>query len=116
MQDLAHTLRTRLADRPRFTAPKRPPHAFAVDHYAGQVVYSTTALMDKNKDFTVAEQQQLMISSDNPFIRSGSRQVVCSKFAVLQPLIVSIGLPTCMKQEVKQIIRDPIEECICMVS
>lgn len=68
-QDLAHTLRTRLVDRPRFSAPKRPPHAFGIEHYAGHVVYSTTSLMDKNKDFTVAEQQQLMASSDSPFIR-----------------------------------------------
>ncbi|KAK9865078.1 hypothetical protein WJX84_008101 [Apatococcus fuscideae] len=68
-QDLAHTLRTRLVDRPRFSAPKRPPHAFGIDHYAGHVIYSTAALMDKNKDFTVAEQQQLMVSSDSPFIR-----------------------------------------------
>lgn len=69
VQDLAHTLRTRLVDRPRFSAPKRPPHAFGIDHYAGHVIYSTAALMDKNKDFTVAEQQQLMVSSDSPFIR-----------------------------------------------
>lgn len=49
LQDLAHTLRTRLAGLPRFAAPKRAQHAFAVDHYAGEVVYSTEHLMDKNK-------------------------------------------------------------------
>ncbi len=49
MQDLAHTLRTRLADHGRFVAPKRPQHAFAVEHYAGRVTYSSELLLDKNK-------------------------------------------------------------------
>lgn len=48
-QDLAHTLRTRLAGAPRFSAPKRAPHAIDVDHYAGGVRYSAHELMDKNK-------------------------------------------------------------------
>ncbi len=37
MQDLAHTIRKRLAAQPGFSAPKRPPHCFGIDHYAGQV-------------------------------------------------------------------------------
>jgi myosin heavy subunit len=49
MQDLAHTLRTRLADHNRFVAPKRPQHAFAVEHYAGRVTYSSEMLLEKNK-------------------------------------------------------------------
>ncbi|KAK9796643.1 hypothetical protein WJX73_007169 [Symbiochloris irregularis] len=68
-QDLAYSLRTRLADHPRFVAPKRPPHAFQVDHYAGKVLYAATALMEKNKDFTVAEHSNLMASSSFDFIR-----------------------------------------------
>lgn len=48
-QDLAHTLRTRLAGQPRFGAPRRSQHAFVVDHYAGEVCYSAQHLMDKNK-------------------------------------------------------------------
>lgn len=48
-QDLAHTLRTRLAGQPRFGAPRRQQHAFVVDHYAGEVCYSAEHLMDKNK-------------------------------------------------------------------
>lgn len=69
VQDLAHTLRTRLDDHSRFTAPKRPPHSFAVEHYAGRVTYNALLLMDKNKDFTVAEHQQLMQNSDFWFMR-----------------------------------------------
>ena len=37
LQDLAHTIRKRLAGQPGFSAPKRPPNAFGIDHYAGQV-------------------------------------------------------------------------------
>ncbi len=48
-QDLAHSLRTRLAEQPRFSAPKRPQHSFAVEHYAGKVTYSTELLLEKNK-------------------------------------------------------------------
>jgi myosin heavy subunit len=48
-QDLAHTLRTRLAEQGRFVAPKRPQHAFAIEHYAGRVTYSSEQLLEKNK-------------------------------------------------------------------
>ena len=47
--DLAHTLRSRLAGHPRFGAPRRSAGSFVVDHYAGEVAYSTDHLMDKNK-------------------------------------------------------------------
>jgi len=66
--DLASALRTRLAAHPRFGAPKRPPTAFAVEHYAGSVVYDPTALLDKNRDFTVAEHASLMAASSVPFL------------------------------------------------
>ena len=36
MQDLAHTIRKRLAERPHFLAPRRPPTGFEIDHYAGR--------------------------------------------------------------------------------
>ena len=69
VQDLAHTLRTRLAEQPRFAAPKRPQHSFGVEHYAGRVTYVTNYLMDKNKDFVIQEHAQLMRSSGFDFIR-----------------------------------------------
>ena len=49
LQDLAHTLRTRLVEHTRFVAPKRPQHAFGVEHYAGRVTYSAEYLLEKNK-------------------------------------------------------------------
>ena len=69
LQDLAHTLRARLVEHPRFAAPKRPPSTFAVDHYAGLVAYACDAMMDKNKDFVVAEHQSLMANSRFPFVQ-----------------------------------------------
>ena len=69
LQDLAHTIRTKLDEHPRFTAPKRPPHGFTVDHYAGKVTYSSVYLLDKNKDFVIAEHAQLVASSSLEFIR-----------------------------------------------
>ena len=69
VQDLAHTVRTRLAEQPRFEAPKRPPHGFSVDHYAGKVTYSTLLLMDKNKDFVIAEHAALLKASGFQFAR-----------------------------------------------
>ena len=64
-------MRTKLDDHPRFSAPKRPPHSFTVDHYAGQVTYSSLLMMDKNKDFVIAEHAQLMASSEFEFVRWG---------------------------------------------
>ena len=46
-QDLAHTIRKRLSGLTGFTAPKRPPHSFGVDHYAGQVRSFPAADVDR---------------------------------------------------------------------
>ena len=70
MQDLAHAVRTKLAGQPRFDAPKRPPDSFSVDHYAGKVTYSSLLLMDKNKDFVIAEHAGLLKASGFQFARS----------------------------------------------
>lgn len=64
-KDLAHDLRTRLKAHPRFGIPRRDQHAFAVDHYAGEVSYSTEALLDKNRDFVIAEHAGLMAKSSS---------------------------------------------------
>ena len=77
VQDLAHTLRTRLAEHGRFAAPKRPPTAFAVDHYAGLVTYACEVLMDKNKDFVIAEHQTLLLGSRFPLLQCARRPEPC---------------------------------------
>lgn len=54
---------------PRFDAPKRPPDSFGVEHYAGKVNYSSLLLMDKNKDFVIAEHAALLTASGFQFAR-----------------------------------------------
>ena len=53
----------------RFSKPKLSQTGFAVEHYAGGVGYKTDNFLVKNKDFVVAEHQQLMQSSDQPFVQ-----------------------------------------------
>lgn len=52
----------------RFSKPKLSQTGFAIEHYAGGVGYKTDSFLIKNKDFVVAEHQQLMQSSDQPFV------------------------------------------------
>jgi myosin-5 len=58
--DLAISLRTKLASHPRFSAPKRDQYSFTVNHYAGEVRYSTDSFLEKNRDFIVEDQESLM--------------------------------------------------------
>lgn len=52
----------------RFSKPKLSQTGFAIEHYAGGVGYKTDHFLIKNRDFVVAEHQQLMQSSDQPFV------------------------------------------------
>ncbi|CAG9464022.1 unnamed protein product [Pedinophyceae sp. YPF-701] len=47
----------------RYEVPKRDQEAFTIDHYAGQVTYSTTNFVEKNRDFLVEEHVKLMASA-----------------------------------------------------
>eukprot|EP00879_Flechtneria_rotunda_P010956 GHRR01011448.1.p1 GENE.GHRR01011448.1~~GHRR01011448.1.p1 ORF type:complete len:975 (+),score=342.76 GHRR01011448.1:784-3708(+) len=53
----------------RFNKPKLSQTAFTIQHYAGPVTYQTDNFLDKNKDFVVAEHQQLLEKSDRQFVR-----------------------------------------------
>ena len=68
--DLAHALRTKLGTHTRFSAPKRDQHSFVIQHYAGNVCYSTDSLLEKNRDFVVAEHTLLVKNSSDDFIKS----------------------------------------------
>ena len=57
-----------IAKSKRFSKPKLSQTGFTIDHYAGGVGYKTDNFLNKNKDFVVAEHQQLLQNSDQPFV------------------------------------------------
>ncbi|CDY45087.1 BnaA02g04890D [Brassica napus] len=52
----------------RFTKPKLSRTSFAISHYAGEVTYQADLFLDKNKDYVVAEHQDLLIASSCTFV------------------------------------------------
>eukprot|EP00002_Diphylleia_rotans_P005132 TRINITY_DN1421_c0_g1_i1.p1 TRINITY_DN1421_c0_g1~~TRINITY_DN1421_c0_g1_i1.p1 ORF type:complete len:1546 (-),score=390.98 TRINITY_DN1421_c0_g1_i1:282-4919(-) len=63
-----HTKHTKKHEK--YVKPLRPPTAFGILHYAGQVIYDTAGFLEKNKDTLYEDLLNLMTSSGNPFIRS----------------------------------------------
>lgn len=59
-----------VAKSSRFSKPKLDQTGFRIEHYAGAVTYRTGNFLAKNKDFVVAEHQQLMQSSNTAFVRA----------------------------------------------
>mmetsp|Transcript_6824 Transcript_6824/g.22658 ORF Transcript_6824/g.22658 Transcript_6824/m.22658 type:complete len:1580 (+) Transcript_6824:86-4825(+) len=53
----------------RFIKPKRSMTDFAIKHYAGEVCYQTELFLEKNKDYIVAEHQNLVETSECQFLR-----------------------------------------------
>ena len=58
-----------VAKSARFSKPRLLQTGFTVEHYAGAVTYKTDNFLAKNKDFVVAEHQQLMQNSKHTFVR-----------------------------------------------
>ena len=63
-EDLAVTIRAKLKNHPRFSAPKRDPTTFCINHYAGEVRYDTSAhMIERNRGFEILEQEKMMMAS-----------------------------------------------------
>ena len=63
-KDLALTIREKLQNHPRFSAPKRDPSTFCISHYAGEVRYDTSAsMLERNRDYTISEHETLLAGS-----------------------------------------------------
>ncbi|XP_022892536.1 myosin-11-like isoform X1 [Olea europaea var. sylvestris] len=52
----------------RFVKPKLSRTDFAIAHYAGEVQYQSDQFLDKNKDYVVAEHQDLLTASKCSFV------------------------------------------------
>ncbi|PNY13790.1 unconventional myosin-Va-like protein, partial [Trifolium pratense] len=52
----------------RFIKPKLSRTNFTISHYAGEVTYQADMFLDKNKDYVVAEHQDLLIASKCSFV------------------------------------------------
>ncbi|KAJ3701877.1 hypothetical protein LUZ61_005582 [Rhynchospora tenuis] len=65
----AQKLYTEFQTNKRFLEPKQSRTAFTiVHHYGGEVTYQADHFLDKNKDFLVAEHQDLLNASACPFV------------------------------------------------
>ncbi|KAK4785846.1 hypothetical protein SAY86_002535 [Trapa natans] len=52
----------------RFIKPKLSRTSFTISHYAGEVTYLADLFLDKNKDYVVAEHQDLLTNSKCSFV------------------------------------------------
>ncbi|ONK68595.1 uncharacterized protein A4U43_C05F13770 [Asparagus officinalis] len=52
----------------RFVKPKLSRTDFTICHYAGEVLYQSDQFLDKNKDYVVAEHQELLSASKCSFV------------------------------------------------
>ncbi|XP_062077703.1 myosin-7-like [Humulus lupulus] len=55
-------------DHKRFSKPKLARSDFTICHYSGEVTYQTELFLDKNKDYVVAEHQELLDASHCSFV------------------------------------------------
>ncbi|GFS43835.1 myosin family protein with Dil [Actinidia rufa] len=67
-ETFAQKLYQTFAKNKRFTKPKLSRTSFTISHYAGEVTYQADLFLDKNKDYVVAEHQELLTDSKCPFV------------------------------------------------
>ncbi|XP_039848774.1 myosin-17-like isoform X4 [Panicum virgatum] len=67
-ETLSQKLYEKFKNHKRFTKPKLSRTAFTIQHYAGDVTYQSDQFLDKNKDYVVAEHQELLNASKCPFV------------------------------------------------
>ena len=53
----------------RVSKPKLSQTGFSIEHYAGPVTYKTDYFLPKNRDFVVAEHQNLLQASSQGFVQ-----------------------------------------------
>ena len=68
--DFSFSLREKLGANNSMVFPKKTPHCFQVQHYAGPVLYDTTDMIEKNKDYIVLEHKTLATQSQQPFFQN----------------------------------------------
>uniref|UniRef100_A0ACD5VKA4 Uncharacterized protein n=1 Tax=Avena sativa TaxID=4498 RepID=A0ACD5VKA4_AVESA len=67
-ETLCQKLYEKFKNHKRFAKPKLSRTAFTIQHYAGDVTYQSDHFLDKNKDYVVAEHQELLNASRCPFV------------------------------------------------
>ncbi|KAM7260310.1 hypothetical protein ACFE04_016051 [Oxalis oulophora] len=69
-ETFAEKLYQTFKDNKRFSKPKLSRTDFTINHYAGEVTYQTELFLDKNKDYVIAEHQDLLSASNCSFVSS----------------------------------------------
>ncbi|KAL0426822.1 UNVERIFIED_CONTAM: Myosin-17 [Sesamum latifolium] len=67
-ETFAQKLYQTFAKHKRFIKPKLSRTNFTISHYAGEVTYMADLFLDKNKDYVVAEHQDLLTASKCSFV------------------------------------------------
>ncbi|XP_062219535.1 myosin-17-like isoform X6 [Phragmites australis] len=67
-ETLSQKLYEKFKSHKRFAKPKLSRTAFTIQHYAGDVIYQSDQFLDKNKDYVVAEHQELLYASKCSFV------------------------------------------------
>ncbi|OEL32655.1 Myosin-17, partial [Dichanthelium oligosanthes] len=67
-ETLSQKLYEKFKNHKRFAKPKLSRTAFTIQHYAGDVTYQSDQFLDKNKDYVVAEHQELLNASKCSFV------------------------------------------------